>query len=80
MRYNVPVQRNPASNADDNAESSRESGVATARAPRAAPLAAATARGGMDWLASSFDLAQGLDVKVMESKLSREVLDDLFRS
>jgi hypothetical protein len=32
------------------------------------------------WLGSSFDLAQGLDVKVMESKLSREMLDDLFRS
>jgi hypothetical protein len=74
------VQRNPASNADANAESSRESGVAPARASRAAPLAAATARAGMDWLTSSFDLAQGLDVKVMESKLSREMLDDLFRS
>jgi hypothetical protein len=32
------------------------------------------------WHSSSFDLAQGLDVKVMESKLSRETLDQLFRS
>lgn len=31
------------------------------------------------WQASSFDLAQGLDVKVMQSKLSRETLDRLFR-
>ena len=31
------------------------------------------------WQASSFDLAQGLDVKVMQSKLSPEMLDRLFR-
>ena len=80
MRYNVPVQRNPASIAGANADPSPESGVAPARASRAAPLAAVTARGGTDWLASSFDLAQGLEVKVMESKLSRETLDELFRS
>jgi hypothetical protein len=32
-----------------------------------------------NWQASSFDLAQGLDVKVMNSKLSPETLDRLFR-
>jgi hypothetical protein len=32
-----------------------------------------------NWQASSFDLAQGLDVKVMNSKLSLETLDRLFR-
>ena len=31
------------------------------------------------WQASSFDLAQGLEVKVMQSKLSLETLDRLFR-
>ena len=31
------------------------------------------------WQASSFDLAQGCDVKVMHSKLSPETLDRLFR-
>ena len=31
------------------------------------------------WQASSFDLAQGLEVKVMQSKLSPETLDRLFR-
>jgi hypothetical protein len=33
-----------------------------------------------NWQASSFDLAQGLDVKVMQSKLSTETLDRLFGS
>ena len=32
------------------------------------------------WRASSFDLAQGLDVKVMQSKLSPETLHRLFGS
>jgi hypothetical protein len=32
------------------------------------------------WRASSFDLAQGLDVKVMQSKLSTETLHRLFGS
>jgi hypothetical protein len=53
------------------------------RAPRAEskapvdPRAALAANG--TWQASSFDLAQGLDVKVMQSKLSPETLDRLFR-
>ena len=82
MRYNAPVQRNPESVAVAVAdiEPSREGGAAPARASRGAPLAAVTVAGGADWLGSSFDLAQGLDVKVMESKLSRELLDELFRS
>lgn len=56
----------------------RESVVRPARVlPGMSP---ATGRSGIDstWLGSSFDLAQGLEVKVMESKLSREMLDDLF--
>ena len=36
-------------------------------------------RADASWQASSFDLAQGLDVKVMHSKLSPETLDRLFR-
>jgi hypothetical protein len=32
------------------------------------------------WRASSLELAQGLDVKVMHSKLSPETLDRLFGS
>ncbi len=52
------------------------------RAVAGASIAAAdlrAPRGDATWQASSFDLAQGLDVKVMESKLSRETLDSLFR-
>jgi hypothetical protein len=44
-----------------------------------APADSRPSRADATWQASSFDLAQGLDVKVMESKLSRETLDQLFR-
>ena len=51
----------------------------SAAAPRR-PVGVAPIAGDATWLSSSFDLAQGLEVKVMESKLSRETLDQLFRS
>jgi hypothetical protein len=53
-----------------------------AQPPRMLPGMPPAMRSGIDstWLGSSFDLAQGLDVKVMESKLSPEMLDELFRS
>jgi hypothetical protein len=51
-----------------------------ARSPSALPSPALRPLGEGAWHSSSFDLAQGLDVKVMESKLSRETLDQLFRS
>ena len=72
------MQRNPA--LTDEAQGSRDTVVEPGRVARGAPGAPARARPGTDWHGSSFDLAQGLDVKVMESKLSREMLDDLFRS
>ena len=56
-----------------------------AESPRAASSAAKTpidlraVRLDGTWQASSFDLAQGCDVKVMQSKLSPETLDRLFR-
>jgi hypothetical protein len=53
---------------------------AVSAAPPRRPLFIAPIAGDATWLSSSFDLAQGLDVKVMESKLSRETLDQLFRS
>jgi hypothetical protein len=53
---------------------------ADARAAAKEPADPRTLRLDSTWLASSFDLAQGLDVKVMESKLSRETLDSLFRA
>ena len=61
--------------------------ASVAERPRA--LRAPAAKGAIDlravradatWQASSFDLAQGLEVKVMQSKLSPETLDRLFRA
>ena len=67
---------------DEMTSTASQPAAASVRAPRAAanPLADLLApRADATWQASSFDLAQGLDVKVMESKLSREMLDELFR-
>ncbi len=52
------------------------------RALRAASKERVDSRPSADatWQASSFDLAQGLDVKEMQSKLSPETLDRLFRA
>jgi hypothetical protein len=49
------------------------------RAAAKAAIDLRTVRADATWQASSFDLAQGLDVKVMQSKLSPETLDRLFR-
>jgi hypothetical protein len=50
-----------------------------ARVQAKAPIDLRALRADATWQASSFDLAQGLDVKVMQSKLSLETLDRLFR-
>jgi hypothetical protein len=49
------------------------------RALTKASIDVRSVRADATWQASSFDLAQGLDVKVMQSKLSPETLDRLFR-
>jgi hypothetical protein len=49
------------------------------RVPAKVPIDLRALRADATWQASSFDLAQGLDVKVMQSKLSPETLDRLFR-
>jgi len=72
------VQRSPAF--FDDARASRDGAFEPARGSRGVPGAITRPGAGTDWHASSFDLAQGLDIKVMESKLSRETLDELFRS
>ena len=54
--------------------------MAAVRFPAKGPLDLRPPRADATWQASSFDLAQGLDVKVMQSKLSPETLDRLFRS
>jgi hypothetical protein len=69
-RMDEPVQSAPHAAAEPT-----RGGRAVARA--AVDPRAALAHG--IWQASSFDLAQGLDVKVMQSKLSPETLDRLFR-
>jgi hypothetical protein len=60
----------------------RQTVAAPVRARRSAPTLPAdpwAPRADATWQASSFDLAQGLDVKVMQSKLPLETLDRLFR-
>jgi hypothetical protein len=41
--------------------------------------AAASAGAGTVWAGSAFDLAQGLEVTVFETRMSLEDLDELFR-
>jgi hypothetical protein len=49
------------------------------RASAKASIDLRAVRADATWQSSSFDLAQGLEVKVMDSKLSPETLDRLFR-
>ena len=70
----------------DFVEEDVQTAPATVAAPPRAHRAIAKAsidlraiRADATWQASSFDLAQGLEVKVMQSKLSPETLDRLFR-
>jgi len=69
----------------DFEDSIRTAPETAAEPPRALRMATKTpidlraVRADATWQASSFDLAQGLDVKVMQSKLSPETLDRLFR-
>ena len=69
---------------DEPVPTAPQTAVEPERAPRAEPKAPVDPRAALavngTWQASSFDLAQGLDVKVMQSKLSPETLDRLFRA
>ena len=58
----------------------RDSVVAQACVVRGTSIPSARAGAGTVWEGSAFDLAQGLDITVMEWKLSREALDELFQS
>ena len=67
---------------EDSVRSTPDPVAEPARAVRIAvktPIDLRAVRADATWQASSFDLAQGLDVKVMQSKLSPETLDRLFR-
>ena len=75
-----PVDRKP--DFEEDIQSALETVAPPPRALRALTKAAIDVRAmraDATWQASSFDLAQGLDVKVMQSKLSPETLDRLFR-
>ena len=68
---------------DEPLQNAPQAVAEAARAPRVASREAVDPRitfGHATWQASSFDLAQGLNVKEMQSKLSPETLDRLFRS
>ena len=64
---------------EDDVETAPETVAEPQRALRAPAKASIDLRVDATWQASSFDLAQGLDIKVMHSKLSPETLDRLFR-
>ena len=67
---------------DEHIPTAAQPAAVPARAVGVAPKALADLRlprADATWQASSFDLAQGLEVKVMQSKLSPETLDRLFR-
>jgi hypothetical protein len=67
---------------DEPVQSAPQAAAEPTRAGRAAAKSPVDPRAPLAqgiWQASSFDLAQGLDVKVMQSKLSPDTLDRLFR-
>ena len=64
----------------ENSQVGRNSVVAQACVVRGASTPLPRAGAGTVWEGSAFDLAQGLDITVMEWKLSREALDELFQT
>ena len=57
----------------------RENGLVPACALGGASTAAARAGAGTVWAGSAFDLAQGLEITVFETRMTIEDLDELFR-
>ena len=73
----------PKTDIDEDVQTAAETGAALPPGLRALAKTSIDLRAmrtDATWQASSFDLAQGLDVKIMNSKLSPETLDRLFRS
>ena len=56
----------------------RDNGVVPARALRGASAASARPGAATVWAGSAFDLAQGLEVTVFETRMSAEDLHELF--
>lgn len=69
------MQGNQASIEQD--QQRRESGVGWSRGTTTGRAARAGA--GTTWAGSAFDLAQGLEITVFETRMSVEDLDELFR-
>ena len=72
----------PKTDIEEDVQTAAETGAAPPRGLRALAKTSIDLRAmrtDATWQASSFDLAQGLDVKIMNSKLSPETLDRLFR-
>ena len=64
----------------EQGQGQRENGVLPSRALRGTMTArAARAGAGTIWAGSAFDLAQGLEITVFETRMSVEDLDELFR-
>ena len=53
--------------------------AAPARAVRSASTLSARPGASTAWVGSAFDLAQGLEVTILETRMSIEDLDELFR-
>ena len=71
------VQGNQAS--IEQGQERRDSGELRAHALRGTTTARTRAGAGTVWAGSAFDLAQGLEITVFETRMSVEDLDELFR-
>ena len=63
----------------EQGQARRESGAVPASGLRLASSARSRADAGTVWAGSAFDLAQGLEITVFETRMSIEDLDELFR-
>jgi hypothetical protein len=63
----------------ESAQGKREKAAATAGGLRGPSSAKSRADAGTLWAGSAFDLAQGLEITVFETRMSIEDLDELFR-
>jgi hypothetical protein len=57
----------------------QENAAVPASGPRGASSVRAKADAGTVWAGSAFDLAQGLEITVFETRMSIEDLDEMFR-
>ena len=63
----------------EQGQARRENALAPSEGLRGASKTAARAGAGTVWAGSAFDLAQGLEITVFETRMSIEDLDEMFR-